>query len=128
MAKNKIETNKEEFFDGTEENSIINSVSRDNFLFWLNENGYDDDYLKRFFQEKRVSSVEQNRFNITLRKCKKERGTSIIDMVLFLESDINRMKKIVSVLDENTRHILKTELAKKHKIKIDKNILYKILE
>ena len=115
MAKNKIETNKEEFFDGTEENNIINNISKDNFIFWLNENGFDGVYLKKFFQEKRISSVEQNRFNIVLRKCKKELSVSIIDMILYLESPINRLKKIISTLDESTRHILKHELAGKYK-------------
>ena len=127
MAKNKIETNKEEFFDGTEENNIINNISKDNFIFWLNENGFDDVYLKKFFQEKRISSVEQNRFNIVLRKCKKELSVSIIDMILYLESPTNRLKKIISTLDESTRHILKYELAGKYKIKIDKNILSELL-
>ena len=49
-------------------------------------------------------------------------------MVLYFENNINKLKKILSVLDEETKHILKYELSSKFKIKIDKNMLYKILE
>jgi hypothetical protein len=128
MAKNKIETNKEELFDGNEENDIINNISKQNFMNWLEENGFSEKQLKQFFQEKRISSIEQNRFNIILRKAKKEIGVSISEIVIYLENSVFRLKKILSVLDEDTFHILKHELASKFKIKIDKNMLYKILE
>jgi len=128
MAKNKIETNREDLFAGNEENDIINIISKQKFFLWLDNNGFNEIEIKRFFKEKRISSTEQNRFNIILRKSKKETGVSIIEMVLYFENNINKLKKIISVLDEETKHILKHELANKFKIKIDKNMLYKILE
>jgi len=128
MSKNKIETNKEEMFDGNEENDIINHISKQNFFIWLDKNGFNAEQIKMFFVEKRISSIEQNRFNVILRKAKKETGISIIEMVLYFENNINKLKKILSVLDEETKHILKYELSSKFKIKIDKNMLYKILE
>ena len=128
MAKNKIETNREDLFAGNEENDIINIISKQKFFLWLDNNGFNEIEIKLFFKEKRISSTEQNRFNIILRKSKKETGVSIIEMVLYFENNINKLKKIISVLDEETKHILKHELANKFKIKIDKNMLYKILE
>jgi hypothetical protein len=128
MAKNKIETNKEDLFDGNEETDIINIISKQNFMNWLEINGFSEKQIKQFFQEKRISSIEQNRFNILLRKAKKETGISIVEIVLYLENSVVKLKKIISILDEDTFHILKHELASKFKIKIDKNMLYKILE
>ena len=63
-----------------------------------------------------------------MRKINKDSSVSIIDMVLYLENSVFKLKKIISILDEVTLHVLKTELANKHKIKIDKNILYKLLK
>lgn len=128
MAKNKIEACKDELFDGTEENGIINSIAKQNFMDWLDKNGFGSLQLKHFFQEKRISSIEQNRFNFILRKAKEETGMTITEMVLSLENSVVKLKKVISILDEETYHILKHELADRFKIKIDKNMLYKLWE
>ena len=127
MSKNKIESDRDNF-GGNEESDIINNISKQNFLEWMQMNGFTEDQLKHFFQEKRISSIDQNRFNVILRKAKEETGISLIDAVLFLENVNNKQKKILSVLDEETRHILKHELAAKFRIKIERNMLYKIME
>jgi hypothetical protein len=45
-----------------------------------------------------------------------------------LEDSLNKFKKIIAYLDNDTKEILKKELAKKYRIKIESNNLYKILE
>jgi len=128
MSKNKIESESNNSFDGNEETDIIYIISKQKFLSILSESGFNEERLKHFFQEKRSSSIEQNKFNIVMRNIKENFGISIIEMVVFLENANSKLKKILTLLDEETTHILKHELAKKFKIKIDKNMLYKILE
>lgn len=128
MAKNKIEVNRDEFFDGNEENDIINKILKYDFLLWFKKNGFDEKYLRKIFQEKRLSSSEQNNFNSNLRKAKQELGINIYEIILYLENNIYKLKKILSILDEETMYILKKELSSKYKIKLDLNVLYKILK
>jgi hypothetical protein len=127
MAKNKIETNKEELYDGSESDTIIDNIDKENFLNWLENTGFGIEQIKRLLQEKKVNSIDQNHFNFIIRKAKVEIGVSICESVLYLENAINPLKKIIGALDEETMHILKHELANKYKIKIDKNMLYEIL-
>jgi hypothetical protein len=129
MSKNKIESiSRDNFFDKTKENEMINDISRAEFMAWMEENGYDANRLRKLFEEKRISSVEQSKFNYLLKKTKKELKISIVDCVLYLDELMDKIKKIVSCLDEDTKYMLKSELAKKYKINLKNNYLYKFME
>ena len=128
MPKNKIEANNTDYFNNDESNDIIDKIFKRDFLVILERNGYSEDDLKKFFQEKQISSIAQNQFNYTLRRINKQCGISLIDMVIFLENSINKLKKILLTLDEETTHILKKELSDKYKIKITKNTLFELLK
>jgi hypothetical protein len=129
MAKNKIESlSKDEVFNKSKENEIIDNISKEEFLKWMTDNGFSKSFLKTIFDEKKIGSVEQSSFNQLLRRTKKEMNITILDSVLYLEDSLNKFKKIIAYLDNDTKEILKKELAKKYRIKIESNNLYKILE
>jgi len=129
MSKNKIvSVSKENNFGRTKENELLNEISKEQFFKWMENHGYTHIRLRKLFEEKRISSVEQSKFNHILKKAKKELKTSLIDCVLYLDELIDKIKKIISCMDEDTKQILKTELAKKYKIKIKTNYLHIFLE
>jgi hypothetical protein len=110
------------------EREIIHDIYRKEFFQWMEENGFDYNTFRRMFECKRISSIEQNKFNIALRKAKESIRIDLIDSVLYLEESFVKIKKILSFLDDDTKSILKNELSKKYKIEIEKSELWKFLE
>ncbi len=111
-----------------DEKNIIDSICREEFYKWMSENDYTDPELKEIFNSKRISAYEMNRFNATLRRMKEETGIGLIEVILYFEEEFIKIKKILSVLDDDTKLLLKKELGAKYKIKIETNDLSSILE
>lgn len=108
------------------ENDIMDNICKEEFFEWLNAEGCTIKELKSIFESKRISSNEQMRFNLIIRKANREIHIDIIDIILYFEENFSRFKKIIAILDEETMKMLKDELAKKYNIKLSKSILYKL--
>ena len=93
----------------------------------MENNGYSFEEIKEILDGKKVSAGEQSRFNMTLRLAKKETNVSLTEAIVFLEEYFVKFKKIINLLDGETRFELKKELSENYKIKIDKSSLSQIL-
>lgn len=128
MAKHQVNT----FDQGkvsvkANESELVNDILKREFLKWMSENGYPFEYLKEIFEGKKMSASEQSNFNETIRDAKKENNISLIDIVILFEENFNKFKKILSVLDGETKYELKKELSKKYYIRLDETNLSQIL-
>jgi len=129
MSKHKITTfDREKVYNRINELELVNEIMKNEFFVWMNENGYNHRQIKEVFDGKRLSAGEQSRFNVTVRRAKKEANISLVDTVIYLEESFARFKKILSVLDSETKFELKKEMARKFRIKIEETNLSQILE
>jgi len=118
ILKDKVKlVNLDNITNKSDERELFDNISRGEFFNWLSDHGYDRANLKLLFENKRVNSSEQNRFNAVLKRAKVEIEINISDSVLYLEDSFVKLKKILTLLDEDVRYILKCELEEKYKIK-----------
>lgn len=125
MAKNKISFETDENLN---EQELINDISKNEFFKWMNNCGYGFNEIKEILDGKKLSAGEQSRFNSILRKAKVEIKVNLTDSIVFLEESFTKFKKIIAILDGETRFELKKELSENFKIKIDENSLSQILD
>ena len=111
-----------------EENYIVNDLNKREFYSWMKSLGFNKTTIKSLLDSKRVSAYDMNRFNVTIRKANIEQETDITDIVIYFEDDFVKMKKVLSLFDDETKLLLKRELSEKYKIKIEESNLYKIME
>lgn len=128
MAKHVINMiDKDKVENKVNESELINEISRQEFhkLMEQNEFGYNE--LRTLFDAKKICINEQIRFNLTIKKLKKETNISLTEMILFLEETFAKFNKILLVFDGENRFELKKELSVSYHIKLDKNTLSQIL-
>ena len=104
-----------------DEDGVFDSISKRYLYSWLEKSGYDWERLKVIFDQKKIDGQEQNKFNNIIQTCKKETGIEIHQIVLYFEDDLFKLKRILNILDQKTKNIIKNELGKKHSIKIETN-------
>lgn len=124
--KHKIAFEKDED-DKTNEQELIDEIQKNEFFNWMENHGYSFEEIKEILDGKKVSAGEQSRFNTTLRKAKKDINVSLTEAIVFLEESFVKFKKIINLLDGETRFELKKELSENFKIKLDKSSLSQIL-
>jgi len=111
----------------TNEQEIIDEIQKNEFFNWMYKNGYTFENIKEILDGKKVSAEEQSRFNMTLRRAKEETNISLTEAIVFIEESFVKFKKILTLLDGETRFELKKELSSNYKIKLDKSSLSQIL-
>lgn len=111
----------------TDEKKILNDISKDEFFREMKKEGFDIETLRDFFDAKKISGAEQQRFNQALQNIKERSYIKISDAILYIEEHFIKIKKILSLLDSNTKFIVKKELSEKWKIEIDCNNLFEIM-
>lgn len=128
MAKHQVNTfDQSKISEKTNESELVNDILKKEFLNWMEGNGYSFDYLKEIFEGKKMSASEQSKFNETIRKAKTEVNIGLVDIIVLFEENFNKFKKILSILDGETKYELKKELSKKYFIQLDENNLKQIL-
>ena len=110
----------EKVIQRTNENELFDDISRQEYFKWMENQGFSYENLMKLFENKRISSIEQNRFNSILKRAKSEINVDIYESILYLEEQFVKMKKILNLLDDELRYLLRTELEEKYKIKTDK--------
>lgn len=111
----------------TNEQELLDDIQKNEFFNWMSKNGYSFEDIKEILDGKRISAGEQSRFNIALRRAKEEINISLTESIVFLEESFVKFKKILSILDGETRFALKKELSENYKIKLDRSCLSQIL-
>lgn len=110
----------EKVIQRTNENELFDDISRQEYFKWMENQGFSCENLMKLFENKRISSIERNRFNLILKRAKSEINVDIYESILYLEEQFVKMKKILNLLDDELRYLLRTELEEKYKIKTDK--------
>lgn len=110
------------------ENIIIEKISKQVFFNFLEKHGFNQESLKSIFDNKRISSIQQNKFNIALRVINNDYKISLIECVIFLEEKFIGFKKILSILDDDILYLLKKEMSQEYNIKLKENGLLDILD
>jgi hypothetical protein len=126
MSKHEIKFDSEKADEKLNEQELINEISKNEFFDWMTLNGYNFNKIKNVLDNKKISTTEQYKFNEILRKAKKEVKISLIESIVFLEESFIKFKKIIDVLDNETKFELKKELSEKYHIKMDKSNLSQI--
>jgi hypothetical protein len=128
MAKNEIKVVSDaKINDRVNEREMLDEITKGELFDWFHQNGYSYSRLEEIFEGNRVTSNEQNHFNIILRKAKDEIEMEITDIILYLENEFSDLRRLMAIVDDETKHILKIELAANYKINVDKNSLEQIL-
>ena len=104
----------EKVIQRTNENELFDDISRQEYFKWMENQGFSYENLMKLFENKR------NRFNSILKRAKSEINVDIYESILYLEEQFVKMKKILNLLDDELRYLLRTELEEKYKIKTDK--------
>jgi len=129
MSKNEIVTLDSDLTIRNKSNEVevISEILRLEFYKWLEVNGYDIEKIKNILDGTKLSATEQSRFNLLIRRAKKETNITLTEMIMFFEEQFAKFKKILSVFDGETNFELKKELAAKFHIKLEETNLDEIL-
>jgi hypothetical protein len=128
MAKNKVNLMEySSLLNHTEENNIIDSLYQKHFLKIMKKEGFSFLYLQQLLEMNKVSSNEQLKINYVLRKLKKEFNIELCESIIYLEQIFTTFKKIIILLDDQSKSILKEELINKYKIKEEENNLMDLI-
>lgn len=129
MSKHQISTyDQGKIVNKTNESELVKGIMESEFFVWMNDNGYDYNSMKELFEARKISATEQSEFNDTLRRAKEEINVNIMDMIICFEENFVKFKKILDIIDSDTKYELKKELSKKHYIKLEETNLNQILE
>lgn len=118
---------KESLVEKANEVRIFDNIDKGAVYASFKKYGFDKSELDRIFFAETYSSAEQHELNQVFRIVTKTEGISLIDIVLFLEQDYDKLKKILSFMDGDTKSLLKNQMSKKYGFKIEENTLWKIL-
>lgn len=110
------------------ENNIINDISKTIFFEWLNKEGLSETNIKEMFDGKKITSLEQQKLNSLLKKAKTELFITVVESLIYFDENFIDIKKIIPVLDGETRFIVKKELAEKYKLELEITNLSEIIE
>jgi len=129
MSKNQIVTLDSQFsiHNKSNESEVISEILRNEFYKWMEENGYELEKIKSIFDGTKLSATEQSRFNLLIRRAKKETNISLTEMIMFFEEQFAKFKKILTVFDGESKFELKKELSSKFHIKLEETNLEEIL-
>lgn len=127
MSKYEIKFDKEKADEKLNEHELINEILKNEFFNWMSLNGYNFNEIKNILDGKKISANEQYKFNEILRKAKKEVKISLTESIIFLEESFVKFKKILAILDNETKYELKKEFYENHRVKQDKSNLSQIL-
>ena len=100
------------------ESHISEKIDQRTFFNIMNNNGYSTDVLSTLFDEIDFQEIDIYQFNCVLRRINKINKVPVFDMLLYFEKYFAELKKVVSILDDRTKSILKSEATKKFHIKI----------
>lgn len=95
-----------------QENVMSEKIDQNMFLKYLEECGYDENILIKFFDCNNVTSEDKILFNQSLQKINKEHGIDFFDMLLCFEKYFTDSKKLIQFIDLKTFEKLKKELKK----------------
>ena len=115
------------------EDLLLNNVRRENFYKKIKmlktellEIFISGDNNKKHIINVNIKMKEQ--FNFLLQQLKSKFAFDIIESIIFIEQDYANMKIIFSILDMETKGILKRELAEKFNIRITNTRLNEFIE
>ena len=128
IEENKINlVMKESLVEKANENKIFSNIDKESVYFSLKKYGFTKSELDKIFFAESYTTSEQQKLNQVFRDITKKDGVPLMDIVLFLEEDYDKLKKILSFMDGDTKSILKNQMSKTYGIEVDSNKLYKIL-
>lgn len=128
MSKHEIKFDSEKADERLNENEHINEILKNEFFNWMSVNGYNFNQIKNILDGKKISAAEQSNFNKILIKAKKEVKISLTESIVFLEESFVKFKKIIAILDNETKFELKKELSSNYHIPLEFSNLGQILE
>ncbi|MFW6219534.1 MAG: hypothetical protein ACOC33_01570 [bacterium] len=118
---------KDTLIEKPNERQIFDDIDKETLYDHFIEYKLDKRMLDKIFYAEQYSSNEQNEINQIFRTISKKYDISMLDIVLFLENDFGKLKKILSFLDGDSKSLLKKQVSNEYNISVDSNKLYKIL-
>jgi hypothetical protein len=83
----------------------------------------------KFFEtKKRLNSVEISGINRLLKECSRLYNIKIFDCIIYIDFKFVDLKKIVNVLDDDNKELLKTEIRDMYDMKVDVPKIFKFLK
>ena len=95
-------------------------LCKSDFFRALKNEGIDLDVV---VEKEKSSNEDFHRFNFLIKRLCNEERISMIEVATFLYEDYFKMNEVLSCLNEDNTYRLRTELGKKYKIKMGRNIL-----
>ncbi|MFA5484943.1 MAG: hypothetical protein WC260_01715 [Candidatus Pacearchaeota archaeon] len=118
---------KDTLIEKPNEKQIFDDIDKETLYDYFLEYKLDKSIFDKIFYAETYSTTEQNEINQIFRTISKTYDISMVDIVLFLENDFGKLKKILSFLDGDSKSLLKKHISNEYHIKMDSNKLYKIL-
>jgi len=90
------------------ETDVLDKIDGEKFLITLKK--YNVDLTHFYLNKRNIDPIEMIKLNKAIIACKKEYGLRIIDCIVVLEKDYFPATKIVDLLSEKVRKLLRQEL------------------
>ena len=100
------------------EKMIYDTLSQKSFFKVLGSKDYDIDILTTLFDEEEFQTIDKCEFNNILQTINKVNKFPMFDMLLYLDKNVADLKKVMTVLDDKSKAILKEESKKRFHIKL----------
>ena len=104
--------------DKTDEERVIDDIYKHECVQWLADNDISFDYFMKVIESEKMNSIIKYNFNQILISAKKEINFDIYKIILYIYESIGMLRKILLLIDDDVRMIIKEELAVKYKIKL----------
>jgi hypothetical protein len=104
---------------GTEK-TMINELRKKDFFDIVYRNEID---FKRVSDKKKDQNEDFHKFNIMIKKLKKEKKYTLIEVAIFLSIDLFKEKTVIECFNEENYYTLRCELSKKYDTGMEFSIL-----
>jgi len=100
--------------------TLIDMLRKKDFFDIMYRNEVD---FKRVSDKKKDQNEDFHKFNILIKKLKKEKKYSLLEVAIFLSIDLFKEKIVIDCFNEENYYTLRCELSKKYNTGMEFNIL-----
>ena len=97
---------------------VIEEIYKNEFIQWLADNHVSFEYFIKVIESEKLNSVIKYNFNQILLSAKRDINFDIHKIILYIYENIGMLRKILLLIDDDVKLIIKEELAEKYKIKL----------
>lgn len=113
--------------DRIEEDRVVEDIYKREFVEWLSKNDISFDYIVKIIESEKMNSIIKYNFNQILLSAKTDINFDIYKIILYIYENIGMLRKILILIDDDVKQIIREELAEKYKIQLKSGSIMELM-